>query len=180
MEDRKWSKAAEEEIAKIHKKIEGKKDAEGKVSGQRALTEAEKEVIKAIEYSVSKVGFDVGIRAIYTAPSDVFVGGNAAGIVGGFRNYNSNNLNGFKPARSPDTKYPWQDRKKKKLNAAKQDMVDAYKRRAYFYKPYKRPYMVLNTEELATIFHFPGGVLATPTFARIGSKKAEAPSNLPL
>jgi hypothetical protein len=59
-------------------------------------------------------------------------------------------------------------------------MLDAYKRRAYFYKPFKKSHFVMNTEELATIYHFPGGVAATPTFSRIGSKKAEAPSNLPI
>jgi hypothetical protein len=33
--------------------------------------------------------------------------------------------------------------------------------------------------QITTLYHFPGGVAATPTFSRIGSKKAEAPSNLP-
>jgi hypothetical protein len=40
--------------------------------------------------------------------------------------------------------------------------------------------MILNTEELATIFHFPGQVAGTPTLERVPSKKAEAPSNLPI
>ncbi|OHB13689.1 MAG: hypothetical protein A2Y49_02110 [Candidatus Zambryskibacteria bacterium RIFCSPLOWO2_12_39_8] len=59
-------------------------------------------------------------------------------------------------------------------------MLDAYKRREYFFKPYKRKHFVLNTEELATLFHFPGQVSTTPTFTRIESKKAEAPANLPI
>jgi hypothetical protein len=46
--------------------------------------------------------------------------------------------------------------------------------------PFKSPHFVLNTEELATMFHFPGGVAATPTFNRIESRKAEAPTNLPV
>jgi len=42
-----------------------------------------------------------------------------------------------------------------------------------------KPY-ILTTEELATIYHFPGSVSTTPNLNRVPSKKAEAPSNLPL
>ena len=59
-------------------------------------------------------------------------------------------------------------------------MLDAYKRRSYFFKPHKTPHFVLNAEELATLFHFPGQVAAAPTLTRIGSKKMEAPANLPI
>jgi hypothetical protein len=46
--------------------------------------------------------------------------------------------------------------------------------------PYQRTPFVLNTEELATIYHFPGRVAETPTFGRIEAKKGEPPSNLPI
>lgn len=39
---------------------------------------------------------------------------------------------------------------------------------------------VLNTEELATIFHLPGLVATVPTLPRIDSRKAVAPVNLPI
>ena len=39
---------------------------------------------------------------------------------------------------------------------------------------------VLSTEELATIFHFPGATVTTPTLTRVPSKRAEAPSDLPV
>jgi hypothetical protein len=38
---------------------------------------------------------------------------------------------------------------------------------------------VLNTEELATIWHFPGQILKVPTLERIESKEASPPTNLP-
>ena len=38
---------------------------------------------------------------------------------------------------------------------------------------------ILNTEELATIWHFPGQILKVPTLERIESKEASPPTNLP-
>lgn len=38
---------------------------------------------------------------------------------------------------------------------------------------------VINTEELATLYHFPGEVAATPGLKRIDSVKGNAPNNLP-
>ncbi|MFO0743651.1 MAG: hypothetical protein U0469_01190 [Candidatus Paceibacterota bacterium] len=40
--------------------------------------------------------------------------------------------------------------------------------------------MTLNVEELATLYHFPGEVAATPTLPRIDSTKSSSPSNLPV
>ena len=39
---------------------------------------------------------------------------------------------------------------------------------------------VVNTEELATLYHFPGEVAATPGLKRIDSVKGNAPNNLPV
>ena len=175
--DLKWMKAAKKEIEDIIKKAKGDGD-----KPMRLLTKGETETIAALERSVSKLGFDVGIRAIYIAPKDVFSLSNVGGIIGGITHFNSN-LNGFKPARGPAPKYkyfPWKDRNPNRINRQKQRLLDAYKRRAYFYRPYRKPHFVLNTEELATMYHFPGGVSTTPTFSRIESRKVEAPSNLPI
>ncbi len=39
---------------------------------------------------------------------------------------------------------------------------------------------ILNVEELATLYHFPGEVAATPSLPRIDSVKGSSPSNLPI
>lgn len=183
MVDLKWKKAAAEEIKKIYDSVKDKKDEEtGKETKGRLLTEGEKETVSALERSISKNGFDVGIRIIYTASKEIYSADNIGGIVGGMMHYNSGSLNSFGLMNVPDSlaPYPWQDRSKKKRNFAKKLMLDAYKNRGYFYNEFKKPHFVLNTEELATIFHLPGGMATTPAFERVGSKKAEAPSNLPL
>ncbi|MDP2789290.1 MAG: hypothetical protein Q8O46_04610 [bacterium] len=49
-----------------------------------------------------------------------------------------------------------------------------------FFLPYvhQKTY-VLNSEELATLWHFPGQILKVPTLERIESKEASPPTNLP-
>ena len=185
--DYKWKEGAQEEIEKIIAGAKGEKDKDGKVvpATGRQLTEVEKETVSALGRSISKPGFDVGMRLIYTAPKDVFVIQNLAGIIGGITHFNSH-LNGFAPTNGSEEfrkhfLLSWVKRSDKTRNQERQDMLDAYKRRAYFYKPYKREVtFVLNSEELATIFHMPGGVSATPTFERVESRKVNAPANLPI
>lgn len=185
--DLRWKEGAQAEIDKILAKGKGEKGEDGKIipGTTRFLTEDEQNTIKALGRSVSKKGFDVGMRLIYTAPKDVFDMGNLGGLIGGITHFNSS-MNGFAPDGTTSPKYKhlllqWKDRSKKLIDREKQDFLDAYKRRAYFYEPYKREkYFVLNTEELATIFHLPGMVSATPTFTRVESRKGEAPANLPL
>ena len=62
-------------------------------------------------------------------------------------------------------------------------MLELYKRRYAFLKPFNhfnpKP-LILSTEELATIFHFPGTVASTPTMQRSMSKRSEPPPNLPI
>lgn len=184
--DLRWQEGAKKEIETIITGIKGEKDKEGKLipGTGRQLTEVEKDTITALNRSVSKKGFDTGIRVIYHAPKEIFSMGNVGGVIGGITHFNSH-LNGFAPTGTTSLKYKtpllaWKDRNPKLFVTEKQDFLDAYKRREYFYWPFDRPYFILNTEELATLFHFPGGVSATPTFTRIVSKKAEAPSNLPI
>jgi len=154
---------------------------EGEFSSFSPMTRGEIDIMNAIERSISKLGFDAGIRGIYLAKKDAFRPPNISGLIGSVKQFNSNSLNGFKPGSViTDFNYPWQDYKGIRLAEKKTQMYNAYVRRSYFYPPYKRKWFVLNQEELATIFHFPGRVAETPTLDRIESKKAEPPGNLPM
>jgi len=170
-----WKKLAEKEKETLLLKL---KPEEGYFP--RMTTKGEQDIIASIERNVDKVAFDCGIRFIYLTEKDKFNGINAPGIVGSFKQYNSEWRNGFKPSNLTGFDYPWQDYKNIRLNKKKKDIFDEYKRRAYFYYPHKnKKQFVLSSEELATIFHLPGGVSQTPTFSRITSKKAVPPTNLP-
>ena len=159
-----------------------------------APTKGQKDLIAAIERSATKAPYDCMIRSIYITDKDSFNSANIGGLIGGLKQYGSNDLNGFKP-KSADVSNTQKDLarifpfiKKKndeQIAEMKEDLLYSYKLRSYFQGPYKelgdtKPF-VLTTEELATIFHFPSGMVSqTPTLKRVGSKKSEAPSNLPI
>ncbi|HAT68367.1 MAG: hypothetical protein A2481_03150 [Candidatus Yonathbacteria bacterium RIFOXYC2_FULL_47_9] len=144
-------------------------------------TKGESEVIAAIERSMGKFGFDCGIRALYLVKRDKFNPSNIKALGGLLRPFTTNNLNGFKPMHfTAGFDYPWQDYNGIRLSHHRKEQFKAYKQRSWFYSPRKLKPFVLTSEELATIYHFPGGVLQTPTFGRIPSRKNEAPVNLPI
>jgi len=169
-----WKAEAKKVISELKKKLEG----DGEVKNK--LSKREMDMIHAIQNSMSKIAFDVGIRCIHIGKKENYDGALNAGIAGLMRVFSSQDLNGFKPVNTTDFDFPWQDWHDKRLNKKKKDMYNAYIRRSYFYHPYHRRPYVLNSEELATIWHFPGMVSETPTFTRIESKKSEPPANLPV
>lgn len=175
-----WVDEAKSEIETIMK---GAAPKEGDASlAVLRLTKGQQEIISALERSISKLGFDVGIRALYLAEKDSFRGSSILGLIGLFRPYNSNHLNGFRLAHPTGVEYPWQNYTLLglKVPRLKRRMFDAYRRRSYFFPPYRRKPFVLNAEELATIYHPIGGVARTPTLKRIPSKKVEPPPSLPV
>ncbi len=180
-----WRHAANEDLKKLTKRdVEVKADKPLNPNTMQ-LTQGEKDKVEAIEKNISKTPFDCGIRAIYAARSDAYRPSMISGLTGAFRQYNTANLNGFKPAKAPAVTYPWQDRSGKKVLRMKQGLFNRYRFRSFFvpeYIPYgytDAPF-VMTTEELATIYHFPGDVSRTPSLSRIQAKKSEAPANLPI
>ena len=182
-----WKDSAAEIVNDMLKRdpktrISGEKNEETGFVSTPTLTKHEQEIINSIERHMHKQAYDVGIRALYIAEKGFFNPSNIGGILGSWKQFSSEVLNGFKPGGDGHGKFefPWQDFKNMRRNRLSEEMLGAYKRRSYFYAPYKYESFVLTSEELATIFHFPGLVAATPTLQRIPSRKGEAPSNLPI
>lgn len=194
----KWKDDVHEEIKKIvdKRKIKGEGEDEDEKNQRINLTPFEKDMVTALERSISKLPFDVGIRGIYLAERDVFNPGTKGALNGVLAQYSTQHLNGFKKAWGTTLDYWFQDIFGTKLSKMKMELFEAYRERGYFHTPYqdkkyttwkdfafedwKRVPFVLNAEELATVYHFPGGVAQTPTFGRIESRKAEPPTNLPM
>lgn len=175
-----WRGSVEKEIENI---MEPFSPGEGKFP--RPQTKAEQDKLAALDRSLSKPAFDCAIRGLYISEAESFNPSvSIPGLIGTFRQYSSNTMNGFKLGSFTDFKYPWQDFRRVRRNKLEKQMLEAYKLRSYFQAPYKffrqKP-IILTTEELATIFHIPSGIaVQTPTFTRIPSKKSEPPSNLPV
>lgn len=178
-----WREGIKKEIKNIIEKEPFIKPEEGKPPSMFNLTKIGTDTIASIQRNAGKLAYDTMIRILYTAPLDIYDGMKGMGLIGSTRQFTSANLNGIRPDFFLGIEYPWQDfldiRKKRNQRLH----LEACKRRSFFNVPYKhlngKPY-VLTTEELATIFHFPGATVTTPTLTRVPSKKAEAPSNLPV
>ncbi len=151
----------------------GKKKSDAPYSLVQFLSPGEQEVVKAIERNISKVGFEAVIRAIYVARREVFnIQGFFSGVAA-FRQFSTQHLNALRWKGSTITAGQWPF-KEAKENYRKRWLLYKYRFR---FRPDQA--FVFNIEELATIFHFPGRIVASPNIPRIGSKKSEPPLGLP-
>jgi len=178
-----WKTGVENEIKEIIKKATMKTEDQ-KNPTMLNLSKGQTEVIASIERAASKYAFDTMIRGAYFAEKDQFNTANIGGLLGSFAQFNSQTLNGIRPDYKAAYDYTWQDFRGSRRRNNERKLLEAYKRRSFFNVPFKnyhgKPF-ILTTEELATLFHFPSyTVAATPTLSRVPSKKAEAPSNLPI
>ena len=171
-----WKAEAKREIEAILSKVNKPKDS---VISFRMFTEGEKSTMEALERNTSKKPFDVGIRIIYMAEIDKYRKDRQGTLPTMMRTFEDHGSNGFKPIFLGST-YPWEDPFQWRENARKREIYEGYRLRSYFTAPNESHHsFVLSSEELATVFHFPGRVAQTPTLGRITSHKEEAPPNLP-
>lgn len=161
-------------------KDEKEKDKVGS-RGAMLLTGGEKERVEAIERSLTKNVFECGLRTIYLSKKDKTHGINNGALIRFFDAFKYNEYNSLGAERGMSIfNFPWQDFMDIRLNLIKRKMFFRYKHRAYFYVPYEQKPVFMTTEELATLWHFPGSWIKTPGVQRVSSRRAEAPSNLPV
>lgn len=173
-----WQKKGQSLVEELSKRSVDEKDL-AKAWTKSTLTETEREVLKSVQRNLGKVGFDVGIRAVYSASEGIkpAVG---VGLNSALQQFGSDHLNSFKNKHLTGYDNPWQDPFGWRTQKNKIRNFQYYCNRSYFYPPAGKVPFGLTTEELATIYHFPGSVAATPSLTRIPSKRGEAPENLPI
>ncbi len=133
----------------------GAKVADKKVE----VSTGQQTVIKAVEEKITKLGYQVKIRIAYLGPDETSAKQRLQAIVGGFKQFNTTNLNGFTNA--------------KMYNSA--EFIGDYQARLFFDSGY-----VLNIEELASLYHLPHKSVETPNMVWTTAKTSEPPSNTPV
>lgn len=137
------------------------------------MTPRQRDIVKAIEENISKIGFDTTIRFAYVARKDMFERQNIAGVVGFFKQFNTMDMNGFAININTMTSANYLLRKSREF----------MKKRVMFRKlMYRSPSsgFVLNTEELATVCHFPAASVVSPMLPKIEARRGEPPATLPV
>ncbi len=133
------------------------------------------EQAKAVLAKVSKVGYKVKIRFVYTAKKEAYnKGGRVVFIKGMLNQYANHNRFGMYPPSLPRDDYFWQAWS----YAEKQiKLMKAYKARSF--GAGATP-MILNVEEMATLWHFPALGVRAPFVRKAEARRAEPPSDLPI
>jgi hypothetical protein len=155
---------------------DGEEGSKGEVG---SLTPGEKDVVAAMENKISKLGFEAIVRFVYIDKAASFSRDNVAAVTGALQQFNTQNLNAFKSHPTTATK-TFQPFKEHKLYYRKRKIFDDYRLRK-FPSPLKlKKIPILNTEELATIYHPPTTFVEAPTLRRLESRRGEPPAGLPI
>lgn len=150
-------------------------------------TEGEKTVIAAIERGLSKIGYEVKFRILYLAPKGKLNKSlRVPEIIGAYRNFDDVSLNGPKP----DVNRTWTDATYKVSRILERPLIKfkVLKKKRHFWFNFKdrsawrgTGHTILNTEELASVYHFPQAPnVRVSQVERVGAVKSAPPQDLPI
>ena len=148
------------------------------------LTKGEKEIVSAIENKISKPIFLSTMRFAYLAPKNIFFKPRVGIMMSFLSQFSSSNLNTFLPTQKTSASkslfFPKNLLREGRIYLRKREFIYHYIYRWPTLFPISDGSFILSTEELATLYHFPGRELAPiPNIPRVEAKKAGAPFNLP-
>ncbi|MFH1583307.1 MAG: TraM recognition domain-containing protein, partial [Candidatus Falkowbacteria bacterium] len=132
-----------------------------KLGPPRKLSAMEEEMLKGIEEKNSKAGLDVNIRVVVNSKNSGQAGIYLENIASAFSQYSF---------------YEYGNRFNNKVNRSKQKSL----LEDFIYRRFdEKIKFLLNTEELASLFHFPLSHTETPNILWLTARFASAPTNLP-
>ena len=149
---RNWSSAGRKYLAKTKK---------GESDPQKASYKVDPKQMEAIENKCSKPGFEVTLRMVVSSTDEASAKAHLQNLKSTFEQL-SGDQNGFK------------SRKIRLPKLFMQDFIYRYQPMFYF----NRNKIILNSEELATIFHFPNKTVETPYIFWLNAKRAPAPQQI--
>lgn len=156
-----------------------KKQPERMFPPEFMLSPGEREIVKAVEEKSSKLAYEVTARFMYIARSDVFNKANIPALFGFFRHFNTFNLNSFVPNSKTLPKRSFVLFAKTRTHFRKMRLFVWYKMRSQLPGNITPPFL-LNVEELASVFHFPGQTVKAPVMPRVQIRKPSPPPGLPV
>ncbi|MDP6756439.1 MAG: type IV secretion system DNA-binding domain-containing protein [Patescibacteria group bacterium] len=137
-----------------------KKKTDKELEQPSSLSQFEEEALVRIQQKAAKSGFDVNIRVVVAAENESLANSNLAAIVDSLAQYSGHEYgNGF--------------RRVKPRN------MDKFLNNFIYRNFNERDRMILNTQEMASLFHFPLPTAETPNILWLTSKQASAPVNIP-
>ena len=140
--------------------MQSKKDGQERVSHKTyQLTPEEQEMVKTIDQKSSKAGFETNIRLVASAPTEDRVHQILGQLENAFAQFENADLNCFQVVK-----------RAKKKNVA-YDFI--------FRNFIPEQAMILNVEEISSIFHLPISVTEAPKIKWLKSTAAPAPLNIP-
>lgn len=186
-----------EEMTKPFTKENTDKDTGEVVSKEVRPPDYMKDELSSISDKQHKLVFDCGMRTIYLAKTEIFDEQKRRALRMMYRQYSSRNFNALDRINSTQYDSPWEDPFDIVLTKRKNRMLDWYRFRVFFHPPWqyaiKYPFpfnllivtdppkiFVMNTEEIATLWHFPATVMSTPSVKRVETRTSKAPTNLPI
>ncbi|MDP2874408.1 MAG: type IV secretion system DNA-binding domain-containing protein [bacterium] len=116
--------------------------------------------LKAIENKLSKMGFECLLRVVATSPDPAEATAIIQGFIASLNQFASADLNAFTAGPAA---------------ASPEEFIKAYQDRVFD----ENLAIVLTTEELGTVFHFPSYAVETPKISWVQAKRLEPPSDLP-
>ncbi|MDI6883377.1 MAG: hypothetical protein QMC93_02860 [Patescibacteria group bacterium] len=157
------------------------KEARETIPLEFRLTPGEREVLKAIEEKISKWGFKVSLRSIYIYKKEAYFPPHAKIARSYFSHFATQNLNAIMYWLKTRTRIHYFF-KKRRLFKRKRAIFRKYVNRfpALYPKMAGPGNLVLNCEELATIFHFPTKpTILPPGVPRIIARKGPPSVKIP-
>jgi hypothetical protein len=138
------------------------------------------EMIEAMERHLGQIPFEVGMRHMYISKGPLD-GPTYTSLRWIYKPFNSPAYFNYIRSRRwhNDFDFPWQDFKGIRWKRQTRQMLDAMRRRSYFYTPWKTPHITMSPEMMATLYHYPSSTVKSPGLQRITAKKIEPPPNLP-
>ncbi|MDP3995889.1 MAG: hypothetical protein Q8P74_01440 [bacterium] len=163
---------------------ENKEEVRELIPPEMKLTPGEREVLGGVEEKLAKFGYDCNVRFLYLGKREVFFKPTTKVGFSFFKEISTENLGGLKPTSKTMTKvksvFFWFF-DKRRVYLRKRRMLRYYKKRWSPLFPRSGMTYILNTEELATLYHFPSKATAPALgLSRLETKRKGVPSDLPV